>query len=130
MPFSSYAFDIDGVIAESGKVNLALQPLIETLSKDYIIILITERSETSRAETCKWLKTKSIKYDHLYMRPQDHVGDGFKLRVLRRATDAGFYIHGYFDDDPGIAQETRQAGFPTVCVRPKPAADPGENLGW
>jgi len=134
MPFSSYVFDLDGVLRDGEKPIPAFHSMMQTLSKNFLLIILTERADNTRGEICAWLKDRQVRYDHLYMRPRTHMGKAidYKLETLKSLESGGFYVHGYFEDDNITAKRAREAGFPAIHVDAgwNNGRIQGENLGW
>lgn len=86
--------DIDGTLAhmkdrspfdwsrvDQDEVDPIIKNLLDSLREDYVIILVSGRSEVCREETEKWLEKNNIPYDMLFMRPE---GDIRKDSVIKR----------------------------------------------
>lgn len=80
----------------------------------HTIILATGRREQARQLTISLLKSFEIKYDRLYMRPENdnHLNNACsKLNILKRIRSDGFNPTVAFEDNPLSVAMWRQAGL-------------------
>ena len=53
--------------------NLPVIKMANLLSNDYRIWILSGRSDVTQQATIDWLDKNNVTYDHLVMRPQDHL---------------------------------------------------------
>jgi len=135
-----YIFDIDGTIANAEhrvhhlkgpKKNweefLSLahkdKPIQDTidmmnhLHDDYIICLITGRSEETRRSTEDWLVRHGCYCDHLWMRPKgDMREDAIVKKEIYEQNAKSFYkCRGVFEDRDRVVKMWRDLGL--ICYQ-------------
>jgi phosphoglycolate phosphatase-like HAD superfamily hydrolase len=116
-------FDIDGVLADAAgrqhylewgdwrsffdacaddPVIEEIERLLELLSDDLKVILVTGRPMRVRPHTLGWLQRYALRWDLLIMRDfgDYDVVDHFKRGVVHDLTDYGFELRLALDDDP------------------------------
>ena len=79
--------------------------------------IVTERAESNRDLTEKWLERYNVKYEHLIMRP-DHLSPSFE-NVVSLKSDVAKYIKPFWfwETDYHQAEEIhRRAGVPVLCI--------------
>jgi hypothetical protein len=140
-PGAAVVFDIDGVLADaSGRQHhLAglrrdwdaffaecgedpiipeVARLLELLSDDLVVVLLTARPARVRAQTLAWLASRELRYDLLVMR--EH-GDALSATDFKRAETMGLRRYGFelrlaVEDDPANLEMFESEGVPCLYV--------------
>lgn len=75
------------------------------------IIVVTGRQAKFDYLTRSWLVENEVPFDFLMMRPNgDFCKDTvLKKRMLTQVREAGFYVFGTLDDNPGVIEEVWEA---------------------
>lgn len=94
-----------------------IRRMVQTLAKDYQIVLCSGRPEEYRKTTVKWLDEWAVPFDSLYMRATgdyrpDHV---VKMQLLAGIRADGFDPFLVVDDRPSVIEAWREAGL--VCLQ-------------
>jgi len=140
-PGPAVIFDIDGVLADaSGRQHhLAglrrdwdaffeacgedplipeVARLLELLTPEVAVVLLTARPARVRAQTLAWLAAQGLRYDLLVMR--EH-GDHLSARDFKRAETVGLRGYGFelrlaVEDDPANLVMFEEEGVPCLYV--------------
>lgn len=107
------AFDFDGILCVQGSVD----PLYLPRRKE-VPLIVTGRSEASRAGSAAWLEKHAVKYHKMIMRPADVSDDEkdiarWKGRVYR-TTDLKLFVESEPEQSELIAAVS---GKPVLCPR-------------
>lgn len=112
---SAYIFDIDGTLAhipEGGRSPYdytrvqedapddSVITVLNALSEDHFIILVSGRKSECRDETGRWLESEGVKYDRLLMREEEDDRADWKVKydLFNEHIRPEFYVQGVFDD--------------------------------
>lgn len=130
----AYIVDIDGTLAhipEGGRspydgervhedvLDHAVAAVVNTLSTENHIVIMSGRDEQYRAVTEKWLLDNGVNFDALFMRPagdrrKDHV---VKLELFNRHVRDVWAVRGVFDDRNRVVQMWRSIGLKCFHVQ-------------
>lgn len=127
-------FDIDGTIAHMNgkrgpfdwkKVGLddpdePMLQIIRVMSEEYEIILVSGRDASCRKETIKWLDKHGIKFDGLFMRPEnDFRKDSIiKREIYESKIKDKYNVLIVFDDRDQVVETWRELGLKCAQVEP------------
>lgn len=91
--------------------------VLDSLTKDYPLIIVTGRSEKYREDTEKWLRERHIRFDKLVMRDLSSTETGmeYKLRVVKEVSKE-FNILVIFEDRRKYNEMFRSEGFNVMSV--------------
>jgi predicted kinase len=121
-----YLVDIDGTLAinntrnpfewhrvDEDDLNPAVAKLVEKLSRDTKIILLSGRSSVCRELTISWLKKHNIEHHYLFMRSaEDNRADDILKSELYYLHVRGKYnVLGVIDDRPKVCRMWRNLGL-------------------
>ena len=133
-----YVFDIDGTIADNSHrlhhikaykkdwhlYNSEVEKdtpitsvinVLSALSFNNTIILLTGRSESTRAATERWLKTHGIEPDCLLMRDDEDFRKDYEMKSDHiDEIQSSFEILGAFDDNKDVLTMLRLRGIHTL----------------
>ena len=123
--------DIDGTLAHmkdrspydwsrvgEDEVDPNIKNLLDSLREEYVIFLVSGRSEACRKETEKWLTENDISYDMLFMRPEyDGRKDSIVKRELFEKCIRPYYdIEFVLDDRNQVVDMWRSLGLKCLQV--------------
>lgn len=123
--------DIDGTLAHmkdrspfdwsrvgEDEVDPVIKNLLDSLREEYVIFLVSGRSEACRKETEKWLTENDISYDMLFMRPEyDGRKDSIVKRELFEKCIRPYYdIEFVLDDRNQVVDMWRSLGLKCLQV--------------
>lgn len=131
---SAYIVDIDGTLAhipEGGRspydgervhedvLDHAVAAVVNTLSNENHIVVMSGRDEQFRAVTEKWLLDNAVNYDVLFMRAagdrrKDHV---VKLELFNQHVRNTYAVRGVFDDRNRVVEMWRSIGLKCFHVQ-------------
>lgn len=127
-------FDIDGTIAHMNgkrgpfdwkKVGLddpdePMLQIIRVMSEEYEIILVSGRDASCREETIEWLDKHGIKFDGLFMRPEnDFRKDSIiKREIYESKIKDKYNVLIVFDDRDQVVETWRELGLKCAQVEP------------
>jgi len=134
-------FDLDGVLADaSGRQHLLERPyrnwdaffeaceedplvdevgrLLECLTGDVGVVLLTARPMRVQRHTLSWLARMDLRWDLLIMRGAGDYGASreFKRRTVAELRDVGFDLRLAFEDDRRNAEMFHEEGVPCVYI--------------
>lgn len=126
----AWLVDIDGTIAHMTErspfdwdrvgEDLPILPAIQQVNGlkelGYTIVLMSGRDEVCRSETEAWLTKHGIRYDHLFMSPNEDRRKDYvvKREMFERHVRGRFLIEGVIDDRTQVVRMWRQMGL-YVC---------------
>jgi phosphoglycolate phosphatase-like HAD superfamily hydrolase len=101
----------DPLIEEIGR-------LLELISPDLAIVLLTARPDWVAPQTLAWLHRYRLRWDLLVMRDRGDFGAAreFKRRSVRELREAGFDLRLSFEDDRRNVAMFRDEGIPAVYI--------------
>ena len=105
------------------EVNESVAELLRTLWYDYLIIIISGRSEDVKSETETWLKKYDIPYAKLFMRPHNNYtpDDILKQELMKKAQEELNFgkddVLCIFDDRTKVVKMWRDLGYTCFQVR-------------
>jgi phosphoglycolate phosphatase-like HAD superfamily hydrolase len=101
----------DPLIEEIGR-------LLELISPDLTIVLLTARPAWVAPQTLAWLHRYRLRWDLLVMRDRGDYGAAreFKRRSVRELRGAGFDLKLSFEDDRRNVAMFRDEGIPAVYI--------------
>ncbi len=112
--------DWDAFFAECGEDPLIpeVARLLELLTPEVAVVLLTARPARVRAKTLTWLESYGLRYDLLVMREQ---GDRLSAREFKRAGTVGLRGYGFelrlaVEDDPANLEMFESEGVPCLYV--------------
>lgn len=94
--------------------------VVQALSVENEIVLLTGRPEEIRVQTEVWLAAHGVPYSLLVMRSRDDRRPApiFKREALARWAPTDVRV--VLDDDPRVVETLVEFGFPARLVRPTP----------
>jgi hypothetical protein len=111
----SIATDMDGVLCHNppyGTVPLYLP------RRQAIKAVITARPAPQRFETMRWLESKCVQYERLYMWPRDTMAeDQRELASWKAAMVRESGAEWYIESEPGLSDLIRSNGVRVLCPR-------------
>jgi phosphoglycolate phosphatase-like HAD superfamily hydrolase len=92
--------------------------LLELISPDLAIVLLTARPAWVAPQTLAWLHRYRLRWDLLVMRDRADYGAAreFKRRSVRELRGAGFELKLSFEDDRRNVAMFRDEGIPAVYI--------------
>ena len=112
--------DWDAFFAECGEDPIIPQVarLLELVSPELVVILLTARPARVRAQTLEWLASHGLGYDLLIMR---EAGDRRPARDFKRVETLGLRTCGFevrlaVEDDPANLEMFESEGVPCLYV--------------
>jgi len=140
-PGPAVVFDLDGVLSDAASRQHYLEgpwrdwdsffeacgddPLIEEIARllelispDPVIVLLTARPAWVAPQTLAWLHRYGLRWDLLVMRDRGDHGAAreFKRRSVRELREAGFDLKLSFEDDRRNVAMFRDEGIPAVYI--------------
>ncbi len=134
-------FDLDGVLSDaSGRQHLLERPyrdwdaffeaceedplvdevgrLLECLSDDLRVVLLTARPIRVQRQTLSWLVRMDLRWDLLIMRETGDYGASrdFKRRTVAELRDVGFDLRLAFEDDRRNVEMFHREGVPCIYI--------------
>ena len=123
--------DIDGTLAHmkdrnpydwkrvgEDEVDPVIKNLLDSLREEYVIFLVSGRSEACREETEKWLTENDISYDMLFMRPEDDVrkDSTLKRELFENYIRLHYNVEFVLDDRNQVVEMWRSLGLKCLQV--------------
>lgn len=112
--------DWDAFFAECGEDPIIpeVARLLELLTPELAVVLLTARPAKVRAQTLTWLASRGLRYDLLVMR---EPGDQASARDFKRAETLGLRNYGFelrlaVEDDPANLEMFESEGVPCLYV--------------
>lgn len=105
------------------EVNEPVAELLRILWYDYLIVIISGRSEDVKSETETWLKKYDIPYVKLFMRPHNNFtsDDILKQELMKKAQKELNFdkddVLCIFDDRSKVVEMWRDLGYTCFQVR-------------
>lgn len=141
MPGRTVVFDLDGVLSDAASRQHFLEGgrrdwdaffeavgddllidevarLLELLSGDLTIVLLTGRPLRVQPQTLKWLERYQLRWDLLVMRPYGEysAARAFKRRSVAELREYGMRLELAFEDDRRNLEMFRAEGVPCLYV--------------
>lgn len=87
------------------------------LERENYLLVVSGRDEKYRNATARWLRSKEVSRDSLYMRPKGDTRHdaAVKYEIAQRIVE-DYNVLGVFDDRSRVVQMWRTAGFKTFHV--------------
>ena len=100
------------------EVDPNIKNLLDSLREEYVIFLVSGRSEACRKETEKWLTENDISYDMLFMRPEyDIRKDSIIKREIFETHIRPYYnVEFVLDDRNQVVDMWRSLGLKCLQV--------------
>lgn len=130
---NAFIFDIDGTLAhidpanprdiydgsrvEEDLLDPSLDMIASRLERENYLLVVSGRDEKYRNATARWLRSKEVSRDSLYMRPKGDTRHdaAVKYEIAQRIVE-DYNVLGVFDDRSRVVQMWRTAGFKTFHV--------------
>jgi len=130
---SAYIFDIDGTLAhipEGGRSPYDYSRVMEdtgddsvldvlnALSEDHFIFVVSGRKDECRKDTEDWLKSSGAKYDLLLMRDSEDDRADWKVKydLFDTHIRPDYFVAGVFDDRVQVLRMWEEIGLKTFRV--------------
>ena len=128
---SAFIVDIDGTLAHMedrdpydyrrvhlDSIDPHVRELVNYLSENYVIILMSGRDETCHDATANWLHANDVTYDELHMRASgDNRADALvKYELFNEFVRDHYKVCGVIDDRRQVVEMWRKLGLKTYQV--------------